>query len=100
MQRKFYNNALEANPFYGNAALGLGRVFTALGNKENALEAFQVAADISPSHTESQYKLAECLFEAGNLEEAANYCLKAMEIDRNYTPTHTLMNKLLKSKLL
>ncbi|MCP5006941.1 MAG: tetratricopeptide repeat protein [Planctomycetes bacterium] len=46
---KFYNNALEVNPFYSNAALGLGRVYEALGEREKSNEAFLVAADMSVS---------------------------------------------------
>lgn len=46
---KFYNRTLEVNPFYGNAALGLGRVYQLLGEMEKAQMAFQIAADLGSS---------------------------------------------------
>lgn len=48
----FYNNALAVNPFYSNAALGLGRVYQVLGENEKAYMAYQVAADLSATQIE------------------------------------------------
>ena len=92
---EFYNRALEANPFYSKAIWGLGRVYATLEEREKALRAFRVAADMAPLHKEYQLNLAEYLFESEDIEEAAKYCLRALEIDKNYTPTRTLMNNIL-----
>lgn len=92
---QYYNNALEANPFYGKAAWGLGRVYATIGEKTKALRAFQVAADMAPLHKEYQLSLAEFLLEMDSAEDAAKYCLKALEIDKNHLPTRALMDKLL-----
>lgn len=92
---EFYNYALEANPFYSKAIWSLGRVYATLEEKEKALSTFRVAADMAPLHNEYQLNLAEYFFEAGIIEEAAKYCLKALEIDKNHVPTRTLMNNIL-----
>ncbi len=92
---EFYNHALEANPFYSKAVWSLGRVYATLEKEEKAISAFRVAADMAPLHKEYQLNLAEYLFEAGNVKESAKYCLKALEIDKNHTPTRTLMNNIL-----
>ena len=92
---EFYNHALEANPFYSKAVWSLGKVYATLREKEKALSAFRVAADMAPSHKEYQLNLAEYLFKADIIEEATKYCLKALEIDKNHAPTRTLMNNIL-----
>ncbi|MFQ5685380.1 MAG: tetratricopeptide repeat protein, partial [Candidatus Scalindua sp.] len=95
---EFYNRALEANPFYSKAIWSLGRVYATLEEKEKALSAFRIAADMAPLHKEYQLNLAEYLFETGSVEEAAKYCLKALEIDKYHAPTRTLINNILNLK--
>lgn len=92
----FYNHALEANPFYSKAIWSLGRVYATIEEKEKALNAFRIAADMAPLHKVYQLDLAEHLFEAGSIKESAKYCLKALEIDKSHTPTRILMNNIIK----
>jgi tetratricopeptide (TPR) repeat protein len=72
---RLMNKALEANPFYAEAASELGKIYMAQ-NKENlAIEAFRVAADLIPDRVDYQINGVKALIEAGSVAEAAEECL-------------------------
>ena len=89
------NSALEANPYYSPAALQMGHILRSLGNNQGALTALRAAADLALYDLESQYAFAQTLMEIGNLQEAAQYCMNALEINNSYAPAYALMEKIL-----
>ncbi|MBW2605748.1 MAG: hypothetical protein JRE28_15810, partial [Deltaproteobacteria bacterium] len=65
-----------------------------LGNNQGALTSLRAAADLAPYHLESQYAFAQTLMETGKLQEAAQYCMNALEINNSYGPAYALMEKI------
>jgi len=72
---RLMNKALEANPFYAEAASELGKIYMAQKKENLAVEAFRVAADLIPDRVDYQIDGVKARIEAGSLAEAAEECL-------------------------
>ena len=69
------NKALEANPFYAEAASELGKIYMAQKKENLAIEAFRVAANLIPDRVDYQINGIKALIQAGNVSEATEECL-------------------------
>lgn len=85
------NALLFENPEQLKTALE--RISDILGEKETALKAFQVAADIAPSFAEPQHRLAEYFWVSGDIVRCMTHCVKALEIDNTHAPSLELAQK-------
>jgi len=72
---RLMNKALEANPFYAEAASELGKIYMAQKKENLAIEAFRVAADLIPDRVDYQINGVKALIQAGNVGEATEECL-------------------------
>ena len=72
---RLLNKALEANPFYAEAASELGKIYVAQKKRDLAIEAFRVAANLIPDRVDYQIDGIKALIEAGNVGEAAEECM-------------------------
>jgi tetratricopeptide (TPR) repeat protein len=72
---RLLNKALEANPFYAEAASELGKIYMAQKKRDLAIEAFRVAANLIPDRVDYQIDGIKALIEAGNVGEAAEECM-------------------------
>lgn len=92
---RLMNKALEANPFYAEAASELGKIYMAQ-NKENlAIEAFRVAADLIPDRVDYQINSVKALIEAGSVAEAAEECLDYLKRYPHCQKLESILEKLL-----
>jgi len=92
--KHWYNEALRSNPFYSPAALGLGKIYDKLGQKEQAGIAFGIAADLAPSWAEAQYIMACWCFSSNNLEQAIQYCHKTLLADLSHLEALDMIGKI------
>ena len=72
---RLMNKALEANPFYAEAASELGKIYMAQKKENLAAEAFRVAANLIPSRVDYQIDGIKALIQAGNVGEATEECM-------------------------
>lgn len=93
--RYWYDEALRANPFFSSAALGLGRIYEIQNKTEEAGLAYGTAADMAPCWPDAQYAMAKYCLSRNDLERAADYCIRALEIDPNHNGAQTLSRKIL-----
>ena len=75
---KAYKDALAADPLTFSAALGLGEVYTKQGLRAEALEAFNSAIEINPTHQECYLKAAELALQLKQPAEASRLLTKAI----------------------
>ncbi len=66
----FFNRALEANPFYAEAAYDLARALQTLDRREEAMQAYQVALELIPDREDYQLGLVRLLEDMGDLQGA------------------------------
>jgi tetratricopeptide (TPR) repeat protein len=76
---RLMNRALEANPFYAEAASELGKIYVAQKKRDLAIEAFRVAANLIPDSVDYQINGIKALIEAGSVAEAAEECLNYLK---------------------
>lgn len=75
---KAYRSALSADPLTFSAAYGMALAYKALGQREESVEAFRRATEISPSHQESYYQAAEQALLLKHTAEAAKILDRAI----------------------
>jgi len=72
---KLMNKALEANPFYAEAASELGKIYMAQKKNSLAIEAFRVAGNLIPDRVDYHINGIKALIEAGRVDEATEECV-------------------------
>lgn len=95
---KLLDNALKSNPFYTAAASDLGKLYFDQGNKNSALEAFQVAADLLHDNLDYQIDVIETLIELGKVDAATNECLKYLKKHPHSSEMYDMLTKILISQ--
>lgn len=89
-----FNQALQANPFYSLATLGLARTHLAQGREEAAKQVLSIAADILPAHTASRFELAQLFLKVGNVQKAVLLGENILKEDPQNTSTHKFLQKI------
>lgn len=95
---KLLDNALKSNPFYTSAASDLGKLFLNQEEKDSALEAFQVAADLLPDNPDYKIDVVETLIEIGKVDVAVHECMKYLEEHPRSVEMYDLLTKILISQ--
>jgi len=75
---KSYRDALAADPLTFSAAFGLAMAYKTQGQREEAIEAFRRATDISPNHQDSYFQAAELAFQLKHYAEAEKILARAI----------------------
>jgi tetratricopeptide (TPR) repeat protein len=78
-----FEEALQLDPKYSQAALYLGRVYNALYDDQKALSYFRTAIDIDPDYLEARSSYAGALLDAGDLDEAVRQLNTVTQRDPN-----------------
>jgi len=65
-----FQQALQIDPKYSQAALYLGRAYSALYEDQKALSSFRTAIEIDPDYLEARASYAGALLDGGDLDEA------------------------------
>jgi tetratricopeptide (TPR) repeat protein len=67
---KHFTAALDLNPQYVDALVGLGRCLARLGKTDEALKCFLKVIEAAPTYAEAHYELAMPLLAAGRAKVA------------------------------
>ncbi len=70
---RLYRGILDRTPVDSRARLGLGRIHSARGELDNAVEEYKAACSLSPTYAEAHYALAMALRELNQHEEAQHH---------------------------
>lgn len=65
-----FEKALQLDPTYSQAALYLGRAYSALYEQQKSIAAFRGAIDVDPDYLEARVSLAGVLLDTGAVDEA------------------------------
>jgi len=87
---KFYNSSIEVEPSFVKSYQNLGSIYSKLGNRKQAHELFQKAAQISPS-SETFFNLAVEEYKTDNIENAIHHLRQSLEFDKRYLNAHLLL---------
>lgn len=93
--RRWYDEALQSNPFFSPALVGLGRIYNILGESEKAAVAYETAADLAPAWAEAQYCIACLCFSRNDREKAVEYCSRTLIADSSHAGVQNLLNNIL-----
>ena len=66
----YYNQALEANPYYSKAYYSIGFAYLKLNLQKEAIDSFKRAVDINPYNPEAYYNLGLSYFIIGSKDSA------------------------------
>ena len=78
-----FEQALQIEPDYSQAALYLGRTYSALYDPDNARKYMKQAIDIDPDYMEARASYAGVLLDAGDLDEAIRQLNVVTNRDKN-----------------
>ncbi|HZD47999.1 MAG TPA: tetratricopeptide repeat protein, partial [Silvibacterium sp.] len=78
-----FQEALQIDPKYSQAALYLGRVYNALYEDQKALSSFRTAIEIDPDYLEARSSYAGALLDGGDLDEAVRQLNTVTQRDPN-----------------
>lgn len=81
--RQKYGRALKKEPKNRNAAVGLARLYTATGDKANAIGALAAATRHYPADHELSHRLAATQYQFGEYAAGAEACQAALKADPN-----------------
>ncbi|MBN1869168.1 MAG: tetratricopeptide repeat protein [Candidatus Omnitrophica bacterium] len=81
----FYQRTLEFAPESFNASNNLGKLYYALGKKEEAVALFKKAIEINPRYADAYNNLAAAFYEPGKNEEET---IRLFQEAVKYNPTH------------
>jgi Flp pilus assembly protein TadD len=73
--------ALELNPAYAKAYLGLGNVLLKRGESDEAISQYRLALQIDPTAADVHVNLGNALALRGELDEAIHHYRQALELD-------------------
>jgi len=80
----YFEEALQIDPTYSQAALYLGRTYNALFEEDKAEQYFRKAIEIDPDYVEAHSSFAGMLMDTGNTDEAVRQLNTAVQRDPNY----------------
>ncbi len=81
--RQKYARALRKEPQNRNAAIGLARLYTATGDKANAVATLTAATRHYPADHELAHRLAATEYQFGDYAAGAEACQAALKVDPN-----------------
>lgn len=90
----WYNRALQSNPFYSPAALGLGRIHDHQGEKEKAGFGYATAADLAPAWAEAQHRMALWCFSMNDLGRTVEYCSRTLSADATHSSARDMIEEI------
>jgi len=93
-----FEKALELEPRYMNALLGLARTFRALGEEEKAMSFYKRALEVNPIHPQLRYDLALIASEKGDIATALNHLSVIVKTSPSFQPGFRLAGMLLWKK--
>jgi len=84
-----YNKALEINPKYTAALIGMGKIYRdARKNYDSAIIYFSAAEKLDKTNKETYYALAWIYNAKQEHDKAIPYAIKSLEIDNTYKPAY------------
>lgn len=83
-----YRRALEINPLFDQAAMGLGHAAYAAEKNSEAAKAFGLALQLNPRNFTARLALARVDWRLGRLDEAAAEQLKVLDSHPNFAQAH------------
>ena len=88
-----YNKSIELDPTNPNIYSNKGDVLSSLGRQEEALEAFKKAAEMNTGAggALNYYNMGVTYYNNGDMEQAATFFRKAIEVDKNYAEAYYLL---------
>lgn len=92
--KRLFERALEQNPRYARAYVGLGNCLKASGKNEEAISAFLKAIELEPRYADAHYALAQALKTVGKDAEAAQHLQLAQVGDPASSEQDPLMQAL------
>lgn len=79
---RYYEKALESDPTFGPAHLGLGRILSRIdGQAERAIDHLSEARSLMPDHTSVWELYGQVLLDNGRLKKAAKAFKKVLKLD-------------------
>jgi tetratricopeptide (TPR) repeat protein len=82
-----YQKAMQADPTDANLENSLGSVYTHMGNTQLAMQEFQKAAQMDPTHAARYYfNMGAVMTNANKMDEAAAAFKKTTELDPTFSP--------------
>jgi tetratricopeptide (TPR) repeat protein len=90
-----YQAALEASPELSRVATRLGQLYDALGETAEAARRFEQAALLAPDSADAQLEWAEFLLVSGEIDRAAQLCIRAVELDRRHVRARALLGRMI-----
>lgn len=84
-----YNQALEINPGYTAALIGMGKIYRdASKNYDSAIIYYNAAEQLDKTNKETYYALAWIYNAKQQYDKAIPYAVKSLEIDNTYKPSY------------
>jgi tetratricopeptide (TPR) repeat protein len=82
-----YRKSIQADPTDANLENSLGSVYAHMGNTQQAMQEFQKAAQMDPTHAARYYfNMGAIMTNSGKMDQAAAAFKKATELDPTGTP--------------
>jgi len=81
---KTFSSCLEQNPAYSEAAVELGKLYTAQGNPAKAIKVFDTAIQNNPRAQKAYYELGRVYLTKNNYGKAAQNFNKATQLEPTY----------------
>lgn len=78
---EFYRKALDINPGYKDAILGINHILEKIGDLPKAIEHIKEASNMLPQDSDIQIRCAEIHFQAGILDKAKEYIEKVKKLE-------------------
>lgn len=88
-----YKDSLNALADRGGSHMGLGLLYTSLGDPAAAEKAYRTAFRVEPSHVESRINLAELMFQQGRVAEAQEQLEAAVRIQPTRGAAHEALGR-------
>ncbi len=83
-----YKKALDLNPTFKDALLGLGCVQLNLGQLENAVASFKAAVALAPNDADGYFYLGNALDDLGKNDDAIAAIEKAISLKPDFAEAH------------
>lgn len=87
-------------PKHGFAWKVLGAIYQANHSVEEALKAFEKAAELLPDDYEVQYNLANCLYDQNDFDNAVFHYKRAIKLNPNFAQAHYNLANIFRSQEL
>jgi len=88
-----YEKSLEALADRGGSHMGLGLLYTDLGDPVAAEKAYRTAFKVEPSHVESRINLAELLFQQGRVADAQTLLEQSVALQPSRGAAHEALGR-------